>query len=232
MIINECQSLTDAYSTETILYELEKRYSGTLLCIEHTPQKKEYLLYNKGTTISLQFTTVFENRNIHYNINEEIKLTIPKLEKGFYIYNKNKQQELAYITKNAFRQWKRGICKNTYNIEAVTECLKHSNFFTRITNTEFFFQTIYLILKKKNPIFNKPINLKNYFINNNFILLSRDFVLLKSLNTEKTYDLLYHKYWVGHTYDLETLTIRDNRFKQEIYDLFNQNSFIKMKILC
>lgn len=235
MLLNECKVLTDDCHLNDLFAELEKRYAGTLLCITTHSEPKRYLVYKEGSFDYLKFIDCTNDTEyVVFHFDENIEISIPKLDKGFYIYKNNNRLELAYITKNALRQWKRSICKNTYTLETVTEHINSLYFFHKPGNTTVFFTVITAILKEINNSQKRVFahnDLKNHFKDNNFLLLSRDFILLKSLNTIDTYDLLYHKYWVGHTIDLKTLLIRDSRFKQEIHDLFNHHFSTDIKII-
>lgn len=235
MLLDDCKVLTDNCTLPDLFFELEKRYTGTLLCVTAHSKPKRYLVYKEGSFSNLKFMDCTnDNEYVVFPFDENIEISIPKLEKGFYVYKNNNRLELTYITKNALRQWKRSICKNTYTLEIVTERIDSLYFFYKIENTTKYFIIITAILEEINNSqkrFFTHNDFLDHFKENNFLLLSRDFILIKSLNTINTYDLLYHRYWVGHTIDLKTLTIQDSRFKQEIYDLFNHHFCTDMRII-
>lgn len=236
--LNIWNYLTDTTNSLDVSIEFEKRFCGTILeiFIKNTENPfKFYGIYKEFHDIKKRYIFM-DTQNPHniyeFGYNDDIIMTIPTLEKGYYIYNKSYPElgidtttlELVYITNNALRQWKRGICKSTYTLELVTEYLKDDLFFTKELNHLAFSRKMgnVLITRDKLKTYkNKNQNLEEIFSTKNFYIINNNFVIIKSLNTQDTYDLLYHKFWVGHTKDLKTLTIIDPRFKQEIYDLLN-----------
>lgn len=236
--LNIWNHLTDTTNNNEALLEFEKRFCGTIL---------EIFIRNKETTSKIfgiyrEFNNtkkkhIFmdsQNTDIVYEFgyDDDIIITIPTLEKGYYKYYKKHLEgnletvssELVYVINNALRQWKRSICKSTYTLELVTEHLENDYFFLREQNAYAFASKMGNVLKTRDDLKtnkDKHQNLEEIFKHEKFHVINNDFVIIKSLNTSDTYDLLYHKFWVGHTKDLKVLTIKDHRFKQEIYDLLN-----------
>lgn len=228
MLLTQIQNLTDTLQTNDICAELEKRYLGTILKVTYNKLGK-YLLCDSIISDNLYFTDYLTGKSYRFNITdvEDIEIEIPKLNKGFHLFYDKKEMHIVYITKKAFRQWKRSICKSTYTLETISEYLLQQDLFCKITNTQHFLKTMTLVLETKSttpyevPNNLKYFNLKEHFNTKDFLYISNDFILIRSSNTINTFDLWYHKFWVGHTIDLKTLTIKDPIFKQEIYDMLN-----------
>lgn len=228
MLLTQIENLTDTRNIMDIGMELEKRFQGTLLYLK-SPRNSTFLIFDNLIGSDLYFTDIKNNISHHINIQHrnDVEIEIPKLKKGYYLHKDLKTTQVSYVTKKAFRQWKRSICKSTYTLESLSEYVAQNVIFSKITSTQHFMQTMVEILyyNLNNYYTDRQnlsnIDLKEHFATNNFLLLSTDFLLIRSLNTLDTFDLLYHKAWVGHTKDLETLTIIDPIFKQEIYDMLS-----------
>lgn len=225
MLLTQIQNLTDTIQADDICIELEKRYLGTILKVTYNNLSK-FLICDSLISNKLCFTDYLTGKSYHFDITDvkDIEIEIPKLNKGFHLFYNGAEQHVVYITKKAFRQWKRSICKSTYTLETVSEYLLQQDLFYKVTNTQLFLKSMIFVLEKKltTPISNfKYFNLKEHFSTKDFLYISNDFILIRSSNTMDTFDLWYHKYWVGHTTDLKTLTIKDPIFKQEIYDMLN-----------
>lgn len=226
MLLTQIQNLTDTLQADDICAELEKRYSGTILKVTSNSLNK-FLIYNSIVSNKLYLTDYLTGKIYNFGFTDvkDIEIEIPKLSKGFHLfYNGDGEPHVVYITKKAFRQWKRSICKNTYTLETVSEYLLQQDLFYKVTNTQHFLKSMIYVLETKltSLMINfKYFNLNEHFSTNDFLYISNDFILIRSSNTINTFDLWYHKYWVGHTTDLETLTIKDPIFKQEIYDMLN-----------
>ena len=225
MLLTQIQNLTDTIQADDICIELEKRYLGTILKVTHNNLSK-FLLCDSIISGRLYFTDYFTGKSYHFDITDvkDIEIEIPKLNKGFHLFYNGAETHVVYITKKAFRQWKRSICKSTYTLETVSEYLLQQDLFCKITNLQPFLKTMIYVLETKltTPMSNfKYFNLNEHFSTNDFLYINNDFILIRSSNTMDTFDLWYHKYWVGHTTDLKTLTIKDPIFKQEIYDMLN-----------
>ena len=225
MLLTQIQNLTDTVQADDICIELEKRYLGTILKVTHNNISK-FLLCDAIKNNTLYFSDYITGKSYSFNITDakDIEIEVPKLNKGFHLLYNGKETHVVYITKKAFRQWKRSICKSTYTLETISEYLLQSYLFSKIAQTQQFFNSMILVLENKltNPLSNfKYFNLEKHFNTKDFLYISNDFILIRSSNTMDTFDLWYHKYWVGHTIDLKTLTIKDPIFKQEIYDMLN-----------
>lgn len=225
MLLTQIQNLTDTLQADDIGAELEKRYLGTILKVTYNNLSK-FLICDSIIGNKLCFTDYITGKGYNFDITDvkDIEIEIPKLSKGFHLFYNGAETHVVYITKKAFRQWKRSICKSTYTLETVSEYLLQQELFCKIANTQQFLKTMILVLEAKptNPISNfKFTNLNEHFSTKDFLYISNDFILIRSSNTMDTFDLWYHKYWVGHTTDLKTLTIKDPIFKQEIYDMLN-----------
>ena len=225
MLLTQIQNLTDTLQADDIGAELEKRYLGTILKVTHNNLSK-FLLCDSIIGGKLYFTDYLTGKSYHFDITnvKDIEIEIPKLSKGFHLFYNDAETHVVYITKKAFRQWKRSICKSTYTLETVSEYLLQQDLFCKVTNTQHFLKSMIYVLKTKlttSMINFKYFNLNEHFSTKDFLYISNDFILIRSSNTMDTFDLWYHKYWVGHTTDLETLTIKDPIFKQEIYDMLN-----------
>lgn len=225
MLLTQIQNLTDTVQADVICIELEKRYLGTILKVTHNNISK-FLLCDAIKNNTLYFSDYITGKSYSFNITDvkDIEIEIPKLNKGFHLFYNGAETHVVYITKKAFRQWKRSICKSTYTLETVSEHLLQQELFCKIANIQQFFKSMILVLENKltNPMSNfKYFNLNEHFSTNDFLYINNDFILIRSSNTMDTFDLWYHKYWVGHTTDLKTLTIKDPIFKQEIYDMLN-----------
>ena len=225
MLLTQIQNLTDAFFTDDIGVELEKRYSGTILKVTHNNLSK-FLICDSIISGRLYLTDYLTGKSYNFGFTDvkDIEIEIPKLSKGFHLFYNGTETHVVYITKKAFRQWKRSICKSTYTLETVSEYLLQQDLFCKVTNTQHFLKSMIYVLETKltNLMSNfKYFNLNEHFSTNDFLYISNDFILIRSSNTINTFDLWYHKYWVGHTTDLETLTIKDPIFKQEIYDMLN-----------
>jgi len=225
MLLTQIQNLTDASQANDISVELEKRYLGTILKVTYN-NLSTFLIYDSIIGGKLYFTDYLTGKSYHFDIAnvKDIEIEIPKLSKGFHLFYNDAETHVVYITKKAFRQWKRSICKNTYTLETVSEYLLQQDLFYKVTNTQHFLKSMIYVLKTKlttSMINFKYFNLNEHFSTKDFLYISNDFILIRSSNTINTFDLWYHKYWVGHTTDLETLTIKDPIFKQEIYDMLN-----------
>lgn len=225
MLLTQIQNLTDTLQADDISVELEKRYLGTILKVTYN-NLSTFLIYDSIIGGKLYFTDYLTGKSYHFDITnvKDIEIEIPKLSKGFHLFYNDAETHVVYITKKAFRQWKRSICKNTYTLETVSEYLLQQDLFYKVTNTQHFLKSMIYVLKTKlttSMINFKYFNLNEHFSTKDFLYISNDFILIRSSNTINTFDLWYHKYWVGHTTDLETLTIKDPIFKQEIYDMLN-----------
>lgn len=225
MLLTQIQNLTDASQANDISVELEKRYLGTILKVTYN-NLSTFLIYDSIIGGKLYFTDYLTGKSYHFDITnvKDIEIEIPKLSKGFHLFYNDAETHVVYITKKAFRQWKRSICKSTYTLETVSEYLLQQDLFYKVTNTQHFLKSMIYVLKTKlttSMINFKYFNLNEHFSTKDFLYISNDFILIRSSNTINTFDLWYHKYWVGHTTDLETLTIKDPIFKQEIYDMLN-----------
>lgn len=225
MLLTQIQNLTDASQANDISVELEKRYLGTILKVTYN-NLSTFLIYDSIIGGKLYFTDYLTGKSYHFDITnvKDIEIEIPKLSKGFHLFYNDAETHVVYITKKAFRQWKRSICKSTYTLETVSEYLLQQDLFYKVTNTQHFLKSMIYVLKTKlttSMINFKYFNLNEHFSTKDFLYISNDFILIRSSNTMDTFDLWYHKYWVGHTTDLETLTIKDPIFKQEIYDMLN-----------
>ncbi len=228
MLLTQIQNLTDTLQTDDICAEVEKRYLGTILKVTHNNLSK-FLLCNSIISGRLYFTDYFTGNSYHFDITDvkDIEIEIPKLNKGFHLFYNGAETHVVYITKKAFRQWKRSICRSTYTLETVSEYLLQQDLFYKITNTQQFIKTMIYVLETKpttpyGQMSNfKFFDLKKHFDTKDFLYINTDFILIRSSNTVDTFDLWYHKYWVGHTTDLKILTIKDPIFKQEIYDMLN-----------
>lgn len=225
MLLTQIQNLTDTLQTDDICAEVEKRYLGTILKVTFNKLSK-YLLCDSIISNKLYFTEYLTSRSYSFDISDvkDIEIEIPKLNKGFHLFYNGAETHVVYITKKAFRQWKRSICKNTYTLETVSEYLLQQDLFYKVTNLQQFLKTMIWVLETKltNPVSNfKYFDLKKHFDTKDFLYINTDFILIRSSNTVDTFDLWYHKYWVGHTTNLKTLTIKDPIFKQEIYDMLN-----------
>lgn len=236
--LNIWNHLTDTTNNQDAFIEFEKRFCGTILEIfvkRIENPFKFYGIYKEFNDAKKRhiFTDTQNPYNTYeFGYDDDIIITIPTLEKGYYSYYKSHPEvdletvtlELVYITNNALRQWKRGICKSTYTLELVTEHLKDNYIFLIEQNNLAFSRKIGNVLTTRDNLKdskNKNHNLQEIFKTENFHIINNNFVIIRSLNTSDTYDLLYHKFWVGHTKDLKRLTIIDHKFKQEIYDLLN-----------
>ena len=228
MLLTQIQNLTDALQADDISVELEKRYLGTILKVTHNNLSK-FLICDSIISGRLYFTDYLTNKSYNFDITDvkDIEIEIPKLNKGFHLFYNDAETHVVYITKKAFRQWKRSICKSTYTLETVSEYLVQQDLFCKVTNTQHFLKSIILVLEAKpttpyGQMSNfKYCDLNKHFSTKDFLYINNDFILIRSSNTMDTFDLWYHKYWVGHTIDLKTLTIKDPIFKQEIYDMLN-----------
>ena len=225
MLLSQVQNLTDALQADDIGVELEKRYLGTILKVTYNNLSK-FLICDSIISNKLYFTEYLTGKSYYFDITnvKDIEIEIPKLSKGFHLFYNDAETHVVYITKKAFRQWKRSICKSTYTLETVSEYLLQQDLFCKVTNTQHFLKSMIYVLKTKlttSMINFKYFNLNEHFSTKDFLYISNDFILIRSSNTMDTFDLWYHKYWVGHTTDLETLTIKDPIFKQEIYDMLN-----------
>ena len=225
MLLTQIQNLTDTLQADDISAELEKRYLGTILKVTHNNLSK-FLICDSIIGNKLYFTEYLTGRSYNFDISDvkDIEIEIPKLNKGFHLFHNGVETHVVYITKKAFRQWKRSICKSTYTLETVSEYLLQQDLFCKVTNPQPFLRTMISVLeiKQTTSMSNfKYFNLNEHFSTQDFLYISNDFILIRSSNTMDTFDLWYHKYWVGHTTDLETLTIKDPIFKQEIYDMLN-----------
>lgn len=225
MLLTQIQNLTDNLQADDISVELEKRYLGTILKVTYN-NLSTFLIYDSIIGGKLYFTDYLTGKSYHFDITnvKDIEIEIPKLSKGFHLFYNDAETHVVYITKKAFRQWKRSICKSTYTLETVSEYLLQQDLFYKVTNTQHFLKSMIYVLKTKlttSMINFKYFNLNEHFSTKDFLYISNDFILIRSSNTMDTFDLWYHKYWVGHTTDLETLTIKDPIFKQEIYDMLN-----------
>jgi len=225
MLLTQIQNLTDTLQANDISVELEKRYLGTILKVTYN-NLSTFLIYDSIIGGKLYFTDYLTGKSYHFDITnvKDIEIEIPKLSKGFHLFYNDAETHVVYITKKAFRQWKRSICKSTYTLETVSEYLLQQDLFYKVTNTQHFLKSMIYVLKTKlttSMINFKYFNLNEHFSTKDFLYISNDFILIRSSNTINTFDLWYHKYWVGHTTDLETLTIKDPIFKQEIYDMLN-----------
>ncbi len=225
MFLTQIQNLTDTLQTDDICAEVEKRYLGTILKVTYNNLSK-FLICDSIVNDKLYFTDYLTGNSYHFYITDvkDIEIEIPKLNKGFHLFYNGAETHVVYITKKAFRQWKRSICKNTYTLETVSEYLLQQDLFCKVTNLQQFLKTMIWVLETKltNPVSNfKYFDLKKHFDTKDFLYINTDFILIRSSNTVDTFDLWYHKYWVGHTTDLKILTIKDPIFKQEIYDMLN-----------
>ena len=225
MLLTQIQNLTDTSHVADLSVELEKRYLGTILKVTYNNLSK-FLLCDSIISDRLYLTDYLTGKSYHFDITDvkDIEIEIPKLNKGFHLFYNGAETHVVYITKKAFRQWKRSICKSTYTLETVSEYLLQQDLFCKITNLQPFLKTMIYVLETKltTPMSNfKYFNLNEHFSTNDFLYINNDFILIRSSNTMDTFDLWYHKYWVGHTTDLKTLTIKDPIFKQEIYDMLN-----------
>ena len=225
MLLTQIQNLTDTSQGDDLSVELEKRYLGTILKVTYNNLSK-FLLCDSIISDRLYLTDYLTGKSYHFDIADvkDIEIEIPKLNKGFHLFYNGAETHVVYITKKAFRQWKRSICKSTYTLETVSEYLLQQDLFCKITNLQPFLKTMIYVLETKltTPMSNfKYFNLNEHFSTNDFLYINNDFILIRSSNTMDTFDLWYHKYWVGHTTDLKTLTIKDPIFKQEIYDMLN-----------
>lgn len=225
MLLTQIQNLTDTLQADDISVELEKRYLGTILKVTYN-NLSTFLIYDSIIGGKLYFIDYLTGKSYHFDITnvKDIEIEIPKLSKGFHLFYNDAETHVVYITKKAFRQWKRSICKNTYTLETVSEYLLQQDLFYKVTKTQHFLKSMIYVLKTKlttSMINFKYFNLNEHFSTKDFLYISNDFILIRSSNTINTFDLWYHKYWVGHTTDLETLTIKDPIFKQEIYDMLN-----------
>lgn len=225
MLLTQIQNLTDTLQADDICVELEKRYLGTILKVTRNHISK-FLICDSIVNGKLYFTDYLTGNRYHFDITDvkDIEIEIPKLNKGFHLFYNGAETDVVYITKKAFRQWKRSICKNTYTLETVSEYLLQQDLFCKVTNLQQFLKSMIYVLETKstNPISNfKYFDLKKHFSTKDFLYINTDFILIRSSNTVDTFDLWYHKYWVGHTTDLKILTIKDPIFKQEIYDMLN-----------
>lgn len=236
--LNIWNHLTDTTNNHDAYIEFEKRFCNTILEISEKNTKNPFKFYGiyKEFHDSKKRHIFTDTQNLHntyeFSFDDDIVITIPTLEKGYYKYYKNHfegdletiSSELVYVINNALRQWKRGICRSTYTLELVTEHLKDNYFFLKEQNTTAFARKMGNVLKTRDDLKtnkDKHQNLEEIFKHEKFHVINNDFVIIKSLNTSDTYDLLYHKFWVGHTEDLKVLTINNYRFKQEVYDLLN-----------
>lgn len=228
MLLTQIQNLTDALQADDIYVELEKRYSGTILKVTHN-NSSQFLICNSIIDGKLYLSNYLTGKNYHFYVSDikDIEIEIPKLNKGFHLFYNGTETHVVYIIKKAFRQWKRSICKSTYTLETVSEYMIQQDLFCKVTNAQQFLKTMILVLETKptthyGQMSNfKYFNLNEHFNTNDFLYVNNDFILIRSSNTIDTFDLWYHKYWVGHTTDLKTLTIKDPIFKQEIYDMLN-----------
>jgi hypothetical protein len=225
MLLTQIQNLTDTIQADDICIELEKRYLGTILKVTYNKISK-FLLCDSIIKNTLYFNDYLTGRSYSFDITNavDVEIEVPKLNKGFHLFYNGIEQHVVYITKKAFRQWKRSICRSTYTLETVSEYLLQQDLFYKITNTQPFLEKMMLVLeiKQTTSMINfKYFNLNEHFSTQDFLYISNDFILIRSSNTMDTFDLWYHKYWVGHTTDLKTLTIKDPIFKQEIYDMLN-----------
>ena len=228
MLLTQIQNLTDTLQADDISAELEKRYLGTILKVTHNNLSK-FLICDSIIGNKLYFTDSLTSRSYSFDFSDvkDIEIEIPKLNKGFHLFYKDAETHVVYITKKAFRQWKRSICKNTYTLETVSEYLLQQDLFYKVTNLQQFLKTMILVLEAKpttpyRQMSNfKYFDLKKHFSTKDFLYISNDFILIRSSYTIDTFDLWYHKYWVGHTTDLKILTIKYPIFKQEIYDMLN-----------
>ena len=228
MLLTQIQNLTDTLQADDIGAELEKRYLGTILKVTYNNLSK-FLICDSIIGNKLYFTEYLTGKSYKFDMSDvkDIEIEVPKLNKGFHLFCNGAEAHVVYITKKAFRQWKRSICKGTYTLETVSEYLLQQDLFCKVTNLQQFLKTIIWVLEAKpttpyGQMSNfKYFDLNKHFSTKDFLYINNDFILIRSSNTMDTFDLWYHKYWVGHTTDLETLTIKDPIFKQEIYDMLN-----------
>lgn len=214
--MNPFKFLTDMEDRNAVLEEMSKKYKGTILCINSPGQQYSYGNYrgHSDDMKTLYFNILSKDNEpieciIDYN--QEIEVTIPKLELGCYTAG----NKLVVLQTLPHRQWKKGLCDGNTIIYSPYEPADYGtkNYFNN------YIHEILLENQEQQTITTAVEKLKT----NNTLLgthINRNFGLIENFfNADPFYFLYHYQFLIGKVYPEEQRILVENKhFLQEVLD--------------
>ena len=207
---NTWWDLTELINTEAQSNEIHKKFKGTILGI----QTKSNTFYAYLYEYTNPFFIFIDKHNIkiHIHIKTNCKVFIPTIQSGYYSIN----NVCFYIHKENKRQWKRGICEDTYKLTSIINDYNCWNTSSYIFNTQ-----IINILENKETIQKLNKELLTACDTHIFCIINKNFLISVSTQQSKGYSLFFHGVYMGElNYKLNMIYIyiKDRTFIQELLD--------------
>lgn len=202
--------LTELINLEDQSNEIHKKFKGTILGI----QTKFNTIYAYLCDYKNPFFIFVDKHHIkiHIHIQTAYKIFIPQIESGYYSVN----NVCFYIHKENKRQWRRGICEDTYRLMSVFNLFEHWEIVPYI-----FYEKIISILENKETLQELNKELLIACNKTTFCSINRNFLISVSTQKPKGYSLFFHNVYVGELcYKLNKIHIyiKDKTFIQELTD--------------
>lgn len=208
--MNTWWDLTELIDTDAQSNEINKKFKGTILGI----QTKSNTFYAYLLAYSDPFFVFIDKYDIktYIHIQTNCKVFIPQIQSGYYSVN----NICFYIHKENKRQWRRGICEDTYRL---TSMFHHFEYWE--TASYVFNKQIINILENKETTqkLNKELLIECNI--NIFCHINRNFLISLSIQKPKNYSLFFHNVYIGELYNkVNTIYIHilDKTFIQELID--------------